>query len=343
MALGIPSEPLGHQLVYLTNLERVSRGVPPLKAASELMNSAQFHSDWMTDHNCFAHNCPGEPDWIARIGNAGYLNYTALAENIAAGFTTASSVIDAWMNSSGHRDNMLYRDFREAGGGYAYSGTSTYHHYWTLDLGARNNAQGYPVYPVVINNEAWSTTNPQVQLYVHGSAWGSQMQMRFRNQNGTWTQWQPFSPIKSWRLAIPLSVQPNLIIFLSEQGTIPTIPAYYHMTVDSCSGSSPTTVQAQISQGSVTLQSSDEIYVDDHCEAWTADADQPWILLTPDSGLGLTTITVSVQALPPGPGPHSATITVETSAEQVNVPVTLVVTDGPLERSYVPSVTKDQS
>jgi len=331
----------GHEVVHLTNMERVSNGVPPLKAAGELTDSAQFHSDWMADHDCFAHNCPSEPEWVSRIENAGYLNWLGLGENIAAGYSTAETAVDGWMGSPSHRANMLNPAFREGGGGYAFSGTATYYHYWTLDLGERNNGQGYPVYPVIINNEAWSTTSPQVQLYVHGSGWANQM--RFRNQNGTWSEWEPFSASKSWLLPIPLSVQPSLMIFLSEQGTTPTIPAYYHMTVDSCSTNSPTTVHAQIKQGSVTLQSSDEIHISDYCEAWTASADQPWILLTPDSGFGLTTVVVSLQSFPTDPGPHSATISVETSQQQAGVQVTLVVTDGPLQKSHVPSVAKNQS
>jgi len=334
MALGIPSEPPDHQLVYLTNLERVSRGVRPLKAASELMDAAQFHSDWMADRDCFAHNCPGEPDWVTRIVNAGYSNYQILGENVAAGYPTAGGAVNGWMGSAGHRANMLNPEFREAGGGYAYSASSQYVHYWTLDFGSRGQ-----VYPVIVNNEAWSTTDLVVDLYVHGSGWGSQMQ--FRNEGGNWSAWEPFSANKSWELAIPFSVQPNLMIFLSEQGTTPTVPAYYSMTVDSCSGDSAATVDAQIRQGSVTLQSSDEIYISDYCEAWTASADQSWILLAPDSGLGLTTVTVSVLALPPGLGPHTATISVETSEKQANVQVTLVVTDDPLTHSDVPLVALD--
>jgi hypothetical protein len=341
MALEIPSEPPGHQLVYLTNLERVSRGVPPLKAASEIMNSSEFHSDWMADHDCFAHNCSGEPDWVTRIENAGYLNWRLLGENIAAGYTTASAVVDGWMGSPSHRANMLNPDFREGGGGYTYSGTTTYYHYWTQDLGQRDNGQGYPVYPVIINNEAWSTTSPQVQLYVHGSGWASQV--RFRNQNGTWSEWEPFSASKSWTLScgsgspvtvyaritdgsavlqtsdqihvdIPLSTQPSTLVFFSEQGATPTIPASYQLQI-TC------------------------------CESWSATANRTWIQLSGDSGIGSGEATVSLEGFPTNPGTHTGTITVQTqtSQEQVNVPVTLVVTDGPLQKSHVPSVAKNRS
>jgi hypothetical protein len=338
MVSAVPSEPPGHRLVYLTNLERVSRGVAPLKAAPELMAAAQFHSNWMASNNCFDHTCPGEPGWVARIVNAGYLNYELLGENIAGGQSTASAAVSAWMGSAGHRANMLNPGFREAGGGYAYSASATYHHYWTMDFGARRDDQGDPVYPLVINNEAWSTTSAQVELYLHGGGWANQM--RFRNENGAWSPWEPFSAEKLWTLPPPLSVQPQLLVFLSEQGTAPTFPAYYDLTVDPCTGNSPATVYAQIRQGTAIVESRDEIYVSDHCETWGASADHDWVLLDPPGGSELTTVRVSLDKFPTDSGPHTATITVETAQKQISVQVTLVVTDGPLVHSYVPLATR---
>lgn len=131
------SEPPQYELFLLVNQERISRGIPALGLAPGLANAAQFHSEWMADHDCFAHNCSGEPGWTTRIEDAGYLNHTKLGENIAGGYTSASAVVNAWMNSSPHRSQLLDPGFRDAGGGYAYSSTASYRHYWTLDLGAR--------------------------------------------------------------------------------------------------------------------------------------------------------------------------------------------------------------
>ncbi len=341
MLAEVPSEPPGHRLVYLTNLERVSRGVPPLKAAAELMAAAQFHSDWMASHDCFAHNCPGEPDWVTRIVNAGYLNSQGLGENIAGGQSTPSAAISAWMGSSDHRANMLNAGFREAGGGYAYSGGTQYGKYWTMDFGSRDDDQGYPFYPLIINNEAWSTSDQQVDLYVHGSGWANQM--RFRDQNDSWSPWEPFSASKVWTLPFPLSAQPDLLVFLSEQGTAPTVPEQYHLTVDSCTGDSPATVYAQIRQGTAIVESRDEIYLSDGCETWSASADQDWVLLDPGGGSGLTTVTVSLDKFPTDPGSHTASIAIETSEKQLSVEVTLVVTSGPLVHSYVPLIAKEDT
>jgi uncharacterized protein YkwD len=336
---GVPSEPLGHALVHLTNQERTSRGLPPLKAAFELMDSAQFHSDWMADHDCFAHTCSGEPDWVSRIGNAGYSNYSSLGENIAAGYPSSAAVIDAWMDSPGHRANMLSADFREAGGGYAFSGTAYYHHYWTMDFGARTDAQGNPVYPVVINGEGWSTTSLYVDLYVHGQGWATEM--RFRNEGGAWSAWQPFSPTKVWKL--------------------------------STSSGSPATVYAQIRRGSVVLESSDSIYLDVHLSVvpetlvfllvqgsgsttpaeyelsidasggWVASADQAWIKLSAASGSDEATVTVYLEGFPTSVGTYTGTITVEGQGISVDVAVTLAVTSEALQQSHVPLLTSEQT
>jgi uncharacterized protein YkwD len=335
-ALDVPAEPLSHQLVRLTNGERVARGLPPLKAAQELHSSSWFHSDWMADHDCFSHNCPGEPDWIARIQNAGYVNYTALGENIAGGYATASGAIAAWMNSDGHRANMLSTDFREAGGGYAYSGTAELHNYWTMDYGARNDAQGYAVYPVVIENEAWSTNSLNVDLYVYGQGWATEM--RFRNGGGTWSPWESYQCNKAWTLSVadgtlatvyaqikqganvlensdtiqldlPLQVAPELMVFLSVQGASPTTPALYDLRIDTPYG-------------------------------WTAYADQDWIQLGSSSGSGTATVPVQAVDLPVSPQVLQGVITVSALDLSEEVAVTLVVTDDSLERSHVPLASR---
>jgi hypothetical protein len=69
-----------------------------------------------------------------------------------------------------------------------------WYHYWTQNFGRRDN-----VYPVVINREAYQTSSRDVSLYVYGSGWADDM--RFRNENGSWTDWQPFSANVSWQLS----------------------------------------------------------------------------------------------------------------------------------------------
>jgi hypothetical protein len=326
--LGIPAEPPAHQLVRLTNAERANHGLPPLKAASELMNSSQYHSDWMASHNCFDHDCPSEPYWVTRIESAAYLNWVLLGENIAKGYPSANGAVQAWMNSTkGHRENMLNPGFREAGGGYAYSSTS----YWTMDYGARSG-----VYPVVINGEAWSTTSRQVQLYVYGQGWAEEMQ--FRNEGGAWSGWQAYSSNKGWTLSsssgstavvyaqirqggtvlessdaiyldLPLTVVPTTMVFLLPPGASGTTPAQYAMSIDAVEG-------------------------------WTATANQTWIKLSQGAGSGPATVIVYLEGFPTGEGTHSGTITVESLQMEIEVQVRLVVTDEPLQKGYVPLVAR---
>ena len=80
----------------------------------------------MDGTGCFDHACSGEGDLGARLENVGYLggglSRWAYGENIAWGMRSAgtpSSIVDAWMNSSGHRANILSRDFREIGVGFS--------------------------------------------------------------------------------------------------------------------------------------------------------------------------------------------------------------------------------
>jgi uncharacterized protein YkwD len=330
--LEVPAEPLDHMLVRLTNGQRVARGLPPLKAAQELHQSSWFHSDWMADHNCFSHECLGEPGWVARIQIAGYVNATALGENIAGGYSTASGAITAWMNSDGHRRNMLSTDFREAGGGYAYGASTKYHHYWTMDYGARNDAQGRAVYPVVIENEAWSTNSLNVGLCVYGQGWATEM--RFRNSDGTWSPWESYRRSKAWTLSasngtvatvyaqikrgstvlensdtihldLPLGVAPVFMAFLSEQGANPPVP------------------ESNILRIVTPL-------------AWTASADEDWIQLSADAGSGPGEISVDVTVVPQDPQVRQGVITVSTLDESEAAGVTLVVTSAPLERSHLP-------
>ena len=330
--LGVPAEPLDHKLVRLTNGQRVTRGLPPLKAVQELHQSSWFHSDWMADHNCLAHDCLGEPGWIARIQNAGYVNYTALGENIAGGYSTASGAITGWMNSDGHRANMLSTSFREAGGGYAYGATTDFHHYWTMDYGARNDAQGHSVYPVVIENEAWSTNSLDVGLYVYGQGWATEM--RFRNSDGTWSPWESYRCNKAWTLSasdgtsatvyaqikrgstvlesndtihldLPLRIAPGLMVFLSEQGASPTIPESYKLRI-------------------VTPY------------AWTASADEDWIQLSAYAGSGPADVSVHVTDIPNNPQVRQGVITVSALDDSEQAGVRLVVTSAPLEHNHLP-------
>lgn len=116
------------QVLDLTNAERVKAGLAPLRWNWELARVARFKSQDMRDRNYFSHNSPtyGSPFTIMK--NFG-IKYTAAGENIAAGYTSAQAVVRGWMNSPGHRQNILNPNFNQIGVGYAAGGS--YRHYWT--------------------------------------------------------------------------------------------------------------------------------------------------------------------------------------------------------------------
>ena len=115
-----------NQVIQLTNQERAKNGLPAMTADWELSRVARYKANDMRDKNYFSHTSPtyGSPfDMIKNFG----ISYRSAAENIAAGQTTPASVVQSWMNSSGHRANILSSNTR-IGVGYAKGGS--YGYYW---------------------------------------------------------------------------------------------------------------------------------------------------------------------------------------------------------------------
>lgn len=112
--LGIQADISSDQLLFLTNKERQNTGVGPLVINDELSQAASAKADDMFQYNYWAHNSPsGKTPW-AFITAAGY-KYIYAGENLARGFTTTQSVIDAWMASPDHRANMLSSNYQDVG------------------------------------------------------------------------------------------------------------------------------------------------------------------------------------------------------------------------------------
>ena len=103
------------QIVELTNVFRVANGLSPLVIESELSKVAKAHSEDMEAQGYFSHtNQQGESPFD-RMSDSG-IDYVMAGENIAMGQTSAINVMDAWLNSEGHRSNMLL-DFKSVGVG----------------------------------------------------------------------------------------------------------------------------------------------------------------------------------------------------------------------------------
>jgi hypothetical protein len=181
-------------VVDLVNLERANRGLPPYKRVTALDEAARYHSEDMGQDNYFDHNTydrvGGTLTLICNTWTRIGKYYTgAMGENIAAGYGTPQDVMNGWMNSTGHRNNILSTNNWEIGVGYASISGSGYTRYWTQDFGKRNG-----VYPLIINRDAASTDNRHVSLYVYGSF----QQIRLKNDSGEWDDWQTFQNNVTW-------------------------------------------------------------------------------------------------------------------------------------------------
>ncbi|HHV30548.1 SafA/ExsA family spore coat assembly protein [Acetivibrio mesophilus] len=117
-----------NEVIRLVNVERAKKGLPALKANWQLSRVARYKSQDMVDKGYFSHTSPtyGSP---FRMMESFGIKYTAAGENIAMGQRTASEVMNAWMNSPGHRNNILSPSFSEIGVGLAKGPNGRL--YWT--------------------------------------------------------------------------------------------------------------------------------------------------------------------------------------------------------------------
>lgn len=116
------------KVVELTNQERAKNGVPPLKIDSKLSKMARDKSRDMQTSHYFDHTSPtyGSPfDMMKKYG----ITYNYAGENIAMGQRSPEEVVNAWMNSEGHRKNILNSNYNYIGVGYVAEGN-----YWTQEF-----------------------------------------------------------------------------------------------------------------------------------------------------------------------------------------------------------------
>jgi uncharacterized YkwD family protein len=113
------------KVVELTNAERAKQGLAPLKLDEELSKVAKEKSKDMKANNYFSHNSPtyGSPfDMMKKFG----IQYNTAGENIAQGQQSPEEVVNAWMNSEGHRANIMNANYTLIGVGHVAEGN-----YWT--------------------------------------------------------------------------------------------------------------------------------------------------------------------------------------------------------------------
>ncbi len=128
-APGDTQNDFAYRVFELVNAERAKNGIAPLVWSDDLAAVAYAHSKDMNDRQFMSHNNPDGKSPFDRMKDYG-LSYSRAAENIAAGQKTPEAVMQGWMNSAGHRANILNPELKMLGVGY-YAGDGPYGSYWT--------------------------------------------------------------------------------------------------------------------------------------------------------------------------------------------------------------------
>ncbi|KJK34067.1 hypothetical protein UK15_37620 [Streptomyces variegatus] len=120
------------QVLALVNKERAAGGCSPVTANDRLTRAADDYSDVMASSGVMSHTGPDGSTMTTRVEAAGY-QWSTLGENIARGQADAASVMKSWMNSPGHRANILNCSFKELGVGVHFGDGGPW---WTQNFGA---------------------------------------------------------------------------------------------------------------------------------------------------------------------------------------------------------------
>ena len=124
------------EMIDAINQTRYQNGLGQLYVSDSLMRSAFFHARDMAERNYFNHYTP--EGWSAemRANGQGYPSFLMLRENIGAGIYEPWQMVGSWMNSQGHRGNILAPYARDIGVAHYYRGSAPYRNYWVLLVGA---------------------------------------------------------------------------------------------------------------------------------------------------------------------------------------------------------------
>lgn len=132
------------RVLELVNDERASGAIcggrafgsaPALVFNAELTQAARGHSEDMAVLGFFDHDSPDGREFSDRIADANFTGGFPIGENIAVGYANPQQVVDGWMESTGHCENIMNPDFRTLGTGYFADPQSEWTHYWTQNFG----------------------------------------------------------------------------------------------------------------------------------------------------------------------------------------------------------------
>lgn len=121
-------DPFIEEVVRLINVERAKENLQPLQMDEKLNQAAGVRAEEIITN--FDHTRPNGTSCFTVLSEFS-IPYMTAGENIAAGQTTPAAVVEGWMNSEGHRDNIMSPAFTKVGVGHSYSRSSRYGHYWT--------------------------------------------------------------------------------------------------------------------------------------------------------------------------------------------------------------------
>lgn len=125
------------EFLGLINAYRKENGLGNLTISITLGAAAEHHSQDMADNDYFDHTLLGDVTWQQNVASHGYPTDTYRAENIAAGYPSASDTFNQWRKSPGHNANMLNGKFTAIGVGRAFNESAKWDYYWTNTFGSR--------------------------------------------------------------------------------------------------------------------------------------------------------------------------------------------------------------
>ena len=124
---GWPFEDWEWEVLALTNKERFQEGLPPLTGFGKIQAATGVRAEELVE--LFDHTRPDGTICFTALDEAG-VPYWAAAENIAAGYKSPAAVVEGWMNSPGHRANILHSEIQHIGIGYHYDASAYYRYHW---------------------------------------------------------------------------------------------------------------------------------------------------------------------------------------------------------------------
>ncbi len=192
-------EELAAEVVRLVNVERAKEGLAPLGTYDSLTKAAQIRAPEIV--TLFSHDRPDGTSCFTAMDQTGAKKgaYT-WGENIAAGNATAAATVEQWMNSPGHRANILNAKFTHIGVGYQHSAGSTYGHYWVQMFTGTNAVPDSPgtgtqtpsTQPPSSGEGGILFSCPTITLYPGGTYSLSVLEHNMRSASGvTWSNESP--------------------------------------------------------------------------------------------------------------------------------------------------------